>query len=144
PVSNNNDVSTSGKKKQAEVSRQEVNNSNSFDAFNSIENDDDLDKIDKLERQILDGKLMFMDDDGNALVPTGNADSDSVMGVVFDETTNLMASTSFKGGSDKCYGTNSLLEQLRETNCDDDYDPYDAIYMKVMIFLITFRLFVMI
>ncbi|GJR89068.1 retrovirus-related pol polyprotein from transposon TNT 1-94 [Tanacetum coccineum] len=149
PVSNNNDVSTSGKKKQAEVSRQDVSNSNSFDAFNSIENDDDLDKIDKLERQILDGKLMnvdddgnalvptgnadsdsvmgpmFVDDDGNALVPTGNANSDSVMGVVFDETTNLMASTSFKGGSDKCYGTNSLLEQLRETNCDDDYDPLD-------------------
>ncbi|GJZ40903.1 hypothetical protein Tco_0587789 [Tanacetum coccineum] len=81
PVFNKNGASTSGKKKQAEVSRQEVNNSNPFDALNSIENDDNLgtngrnsksagngslnvthgsssntpiiDKIDKLERQIL-------------------------------------------------------------------------------------------
>nr|GFA04754.1 RNA-directed DNA polymerase, eukaryota [Tanacetum cinerariifolium] len=54
------------------------------------------DKIDKLERQILDGKLMFMDDDGNPLVHTGNVDSDSEVEVVFDETANLMALTSFK------------------------------------------------
>ncbi|GKA69168.1 hypothetical protein Tco_0775232 [Tanacetum coccineum] len=95
PVFNKNGASTSGKKKQAKVSRQEVNNLNPFDALNSIENDDNLgtngrnsksagkgslnvahgsssntpiiDKIDKLERQILDGKLMFVDDDGNHL-----------------------------------------------------------------------------
>nr|GEU41862.1 retrotransposable element Tf2 [Tanacetum cinerariifolium] len=35
-------VSTGGNKKQVEVSRQEVNNSNPFDALNSIENDDEL------------------------------------------------------------------------------------------------------
>ncbi|GJZ46111.1 hypothetical protein Tco_0593707 [Tanacetum coccineum] len=45
--------------------------------------------------------------------------------VVFDETTNLMASMRFKGGSDKGYGINSLLKQWRETKRDDDYDPYD-------------------
>ncbi|GKE66923.1 hypothetical protein Tco_1521084, partial [Tanacetum coccineum] len=43
---------------------------------------------------------MFVDDDGNLLVPTGNLDSDSEVEVVFDETANLMASTNFKGGSD--------------------------------------------
>ncbi|GJY86501.1 nucleotide-diphospho-sugar transferase [Tanacetum coccineum] len=135
------------------VSREKVSNSNPFDALNSVEDDNDLgmnegnsksagkgssnlahgsssntpiiDKIDKLERQIFDGKLMFVDDDGNPLVPTGNVDSDNEMEVLFDETTNLMASTSFKGGSDKGYGTNSLLKQLRETKRDDDYDPYD-------------------
>ncbi|GKB80123.1 hypothetical protein Tco_0947018 [Tanacetum coccineum] len=46
---------------------------------------------------------MFVDDDGNPLVPTGNLDSDSEVEVVFDETTNLMASTNFKGGSDRGY-----------------------------------------
>nr|GEW25586.1 hypothetical protein [Tanacetum cinerariifolium] len=61
-------------------------------------------------RGILDSKLKFMDDDGNPLVPMGNVDSDSEMEVVFDETTNLMASTSFKGGSDRGNGTNSPLE----------------------------------
>nr|GEV03896.1 putative reverse transcriptase domain-containing protein [Tanacetum cinerariifolium] len=116
--------SISGKKKQDEVSRQEVSNSNPFDGLNLIENDDDLgmnrgisksagkgslnmahgsssntpiiDKIKKLERQMLDGKLMFMDDDGNMLVPMSNVDSESEVEVVFDETTNLMASTSLK------------------------------------------------
>ncbi|GJU22172.1 ribonuclease H-like domain-containing protein [Tanacetum coccineum] len=105
PVSIKNDASTSGKKKQAEVSRQEVSNSNPFDMLNSIENDDDL--------------------DGNPLVPTGNVDSESEVKVVFDETTNLMTSTSFKGGSDRCYGINSLLEQWRKSKRDDYYDPYD-------------------
>ncbi|GKA91066.1 putative endopeptidase, NLPC/P60 domain, LRAT-like domain protein, partial [Tanacetum coccineum] len=84
-----------------------------------------IDKTDKLERQILDGKLMFMDDDGNLLVATGNVDSENDVEVVFDETTNLMASMRFKGGSDKGYGINSLLKQWRETKRDDDYDPYD-------------------
>ncbi|GKE49231.1 hypothetical protein Tco_1480489 [Tanacetum coccineum] len=35
-------VITSGKKKQLSLSRQEVSNSNSFDALNSVENDNDL------------------------------------------------------------------------------------------------------
>nr|GEV19488.1 zinc knuckle CX2CX4HX4C [Tanacetum cinerariifolium] len=146
-------TNTSGKKKQDVVPRQEVSNSNPFVALNSIENDDDLgtnegnlksagkgslkvvygsssntpilDKIDKLKLQILDGKLMLVDDDGNPLVPTSSVDSESEVEVVFDETVNLMASTTFKGGSDRCYGTNSLLEQGRETKRDEDYDPYD-------------------
>nr|GEU70451.1 hypothetical protein [Tanacetum cinerariifolium] len=83
------------------------------------------DKIDKLERQILDDKLMFVDDDGNLLVPTGNVDSDSEVKVVFDDTVNLMASTSFEGVSDRGYGINSLLEQWRMTKQDDHYDSYD-------------------
>nr|GEW93768.1 hypothetical protein [Tanacetum cinerariifolium] len=67
-----------------------------------------IDKMDKLEHQILDGKLMFVDDDGNLLVPTGNVDNESEVEVVFDETTNLMVSTSSKGGNDRGYGNNSL------------------------------------
>ncbi|GKC97313.1 cytokinin dehydrogenase 3-like protein, partial [Tanacetum coccineum] len=116
-----------GKKKQVEASRQEVSNSNPFDTLNSIKNDDVLgtnggnsksagkgslnvvhgsssntliiDKIDKLERQILDGKLVFVADDGNSLV----------LRVI----------------SDRGYDTNSLLEQWRKTKQNDDYDPYN-------------------
>nr|GEW70494.1 ribonuclease H-like domain-containing protein [Tanacetum cinerariifolium] len=120
-VSNKNDASTSGKKKQAEVSRQEVSNSSPFDALILIENDDDLDKNDKLEGQMVDGKILYVDDDGNTLVSTGNVDSE----MVFDENANLMASTSFKCENDRGYGTNSLLKQWRKTKRDDDYDPYD-------------------
>ncbi|GJR78423.1 ribonuclease H-like domain-containing protein [Tanacetum coccineum] len=44
-----------------------------------------IDMIDKLERQIIDCKLMLVHDDGNLLVPTGNVDSESEVEVVFDE-----------------------------------------------------------
>nr|GEW62312.1 hypothetical protein [Tanacetum cinerariifolium]GEY66182.1 hypothetical protein [Tanacetum cinerariifolium] len=113
PVSNKVSDNISGKKKQAKLSSQEVSNSNPFDALNCVEDDDD-----DLAHTILDGKLTFVDDDGNPLymnVPKGNEDSESEMKVVFDETANLMASMSLKGGSDSGYGTNSLFEQWRET-----------------------------
>ncbi|GJS96301.1 hypothetical protein Tco_0803269 [Tanacetum coccineum] len=58
-------------------------------------------------------------------VTKGNEDSKSEVEVVFDETANLMASTSLKGRSDRGYDTNSLLEQWMETKRDDDYNPYD-------------------
>ncbi|GJW90426.1 hypothetical protein Tco_0167979 [Tanacetum coccineum] len=133
-------------KKQAELSSQKVSNANPFDALNSIEDGDDMgtngensklagkeslnvghgsfnntpiiEKIDKLERQILDGKLTFVDDDGKPLykvVTKGNEDSESEVEVMFYEIANLMASTSLKGGSDRGYGINSMLEQWRET-----------------------------
>ncbi|GKC44239.1 hypothetical protein Tco_1061961 [Tanacetum coccineum] len=56
----------------------------------------------------------------------GIVESDSKVEVVFDETANLRISTSGKDGSDKGYGTNSLLEQWRDSYPDnDDYDLYD-------------------
>ncbi|GKD11810.1 putative reverse transcriptase domain-containing protein [Tanacetum coccineum] len=69
-----NSVSTSGKKKQARLSRQDVSNSNPFNALNSIENDEDLafsipnttplaEMFNNLERQMLVGKLMLIDED---------------------------------------------------------------------------------
>nr|GEX66296.1 hypothetical protein [Tanacetum cinerariifolium] len=71
-------------------------------------------------------KLRFVDDDENPLVSTGIADSDSEVKMIFDETANLRLSTSGKDGSDKGYGTNSLLEHWRDSYPDnDDYDPYD-------------------
>ncbi|GKF52705.1 hypothetical protein Tco_0159615 [Tanacetum coccineum] len=83
-------------------------------------------KIDKIERQIGEGKLRMLDNDGNPLVPTSIVESDSEVEVVFDETANLRISMSGKDGSDKSYGTNSLLEQWRDSYPDnDDYDPYD-------------------
>ncbi|GKB49547.1 hypothetical protein Tco_0900300 [Tanacetum coccineum] len=72
--------------------------------------------IDKLERRILDGKLAFVNDDGKPLykfVTKSNEDSESKAEVVLNETVNLMASTSLKGGSNRGYDTNSLLEQWR-------------------------------
>ncbi|GKD37499.1 hypothetical protein Tco_1257706 [Tanacetum coccineum] len=118
-VSNKNDTSISGKKKQVEVSRQVVSNSNPFNALNSIENDDDFgtngvtsssistthiaEMIDKFERQLIEGKLLLVDDDEKPLpkvVSTINADGDNEVKEV-------------------------LWEKLKETKRDDDYDPND-------------------
>nr|GEV28254.1 hypothetical protein [Tanacetum cinerariifolium] len=84
----------------------------------NIDNDEEFasntpigEKINKVERQICESKLRLLDNGGNQLVPMGIVESDSEVEVLFDETANLSISTSGKDGSDKCYGTNSLLEQ---------------------------------
>nr|GEW19535.1 hypothetical protein [Tanacetum cinerariifolium] len=97
-----------------------VNNeaTSSGSSFMNIDNDGEFAsntpigaKIEKIERQIGKGKLRLLDNDGNPLVPTGIIESDSEVKVIFDETVNLRIPTSDKDGSDKGYGTNSLLEQ---------------------------------
>ncbi|GKA14948.1 retrovirus-related pol polyprotein from transposon TNT 1-94 [Tanacetum coccineum] len=80
-------------------STKEVSKSNRFEVLTSVDNDVDL------------GKLRFLDNDGNPIVPTGIMDSDSKVEVLFDETANLRLPTSGKDRSDKGYGTYSLLEQ---------------------------------
>ncbi|GJT57853.1 cytokinin dehydrogenase 3-like protein [Tanacetum coccineum] len=112
-----------------------VNNeaTSSGSLFMHVDNDGEFasntpigEKIDNIERQICEGKLRLLDNDGNLLVSKGIVESDSEMKVVFDETANLRILTSGKDGSDKGYGTNSLLEQWRDSYPDnDDYDPYD-------------------
>nr|GEY37860.1 hypothetical protein [Tanacetum cinerariifolium] len=109
-VSNKNGYNISGKRKQAEVSRQEVRNSNSFDALNTINNEDGVEMIDKFERQLIEEKLFLVDDDGKPLqkvISTVNANSDSEVKGVFDEHATSMASTGLKRGRDCGYGTNS-------------------------------------
>ncbi|GKB38490.1 beta-caryophyllene synthase, partial [Tanacetum coccineum] len=136
PVSKKSTANTFGKKMNNSESTKEVSKSNPFEVLTSVDNDVDLgtnrgvsnsadkgtnnvsysntpigEKIDKIERQICEGKLWFVDDDWNPLVPTCIVESDSEVEVVFDETTNLRILTSGKDESDKGYGTNNLLEQ---------------------------------
>ncbi|GJY86242.1 ATPase, F1/V1/A1 complex, alpha/beta subunit [Tanacetum coccineum] len=114
PVSKKSTANSGVKKKNNSESTKVVSKSNPFKVLTSVDNDMDL------------GKLMFVDDDGNPIIPTNTMDSDSEVEVVFDETTNIRLSTSGKDGSDKGYGTNSLLEQWKDSYPDnDDYDPYD-------------------
>ncbi|GJS46334.1 hypothetical protein Tco_0596455 [Tanacetum coccineum] len=85
-------------------------------------------RIDKFERQMIEGKLLLVDDDGKSLpksVSTVNVNCDSEVEEVFNEHIGFMTSTTLKSGSESEYGTKSLLEQLRETKRDDDYNPYD-------------------
>nr|GFB01035.1 hypothetical protein [Tanacetum cinerariifolium] len=69
-------------------------------------------KIDKLERRILDGKLMSVDDDGKPLYKADsmvNVDSDNEVEEVFHEPIGFVASTSLKSDSESGYDTKSLL-----------------------------------
>ncbi|GJW62065.1 putative reverse transcriptase domain-containing protein [Tanacetum coccineum] len=71
-----------------------------------------IEKIDKLELELLDRKLMFVDDDGKSLYKVdsmGILDSDSEMEEVYNVTTSFMDSISLKSGSDSGYGTNSFF-----------------------------------
>ncbi|GKB82603.1 cytokinin dehydrogenase 3-like protein [Tanacetum coccineum] len=129
-VLKNPNASSSGNKKKGTVNNGATP---SGSTFMNIDNDGEFasntpigEKIDKIERQIGEGNLRLLDNDGNPLVPTGIMESDSEVEVVFDETANLKISTSGKDGSDKGYGTNSLLKQWRDSYPDnDDFDPYD-------------------
>ncbi|GJZ21375.1 hypothetical protein Tco_0558414 [Tanacetum coccineum] len=110
PVSNKNGASTSGKKKQAEVSRQEKGLT-----------------IDLKEKRLKGNFFLWMMKGRRyrMLFSTVNADSDSEVEEVFDKHTTFMASKGLKSGSDSGYGTNSLWKQRRKTKRVDDYDPYD-------------------
>ncbi|GKD29141.1 hypothetical protein Tco_1239919 [Tanacetum coccineum] len=76
-----------------------------------------LKKINKLERQILDEKLMLVDDDGKPLNKVDydpvNSDSNSGVEVADDETAQFMASG--------CAND----ERLYEDKDDDIYNTYD-------------------
>ncbi|GKD35580.1 hypothetical protein Tco_1251089, partial [Tanacetum coccineum] len=124
PVSDRNNDSSSGKKKQAIVASKEVNLSNPFDMLNSVEKDDDLgtnrghsksaENGPDSNVQMIDEKITLLDDDGKPLskvVSTENADSDYEVEDVVDDHAIFMASTVLKRGDDSRYGTNSLLEQ---------------------------------
>ncbi|GJY68651.1 hypothetical protein Tco_0471633 [Tanacetum coccineum] len=84
-INRSRNKSSSGTKKQAGLTRQEASTSNSFDALNTVENDDELGlhprylvvqyyplalRINDLERKMLDGKLVLMDDDGKPQEPS--------------------------------------------------------------------------
>nr|GEU56640.1 hypothetical protein [Tanacetum cinerariifolium] len=131
PVTQKPNASSSGNKKNGVEPTVEGTSSGSY--FMHIDNDAEFasntpicEKINKIERQIGEGKLRLLDNDENPLLSTGSVESDSEVEVVFDDTANLMISTSGKDGSDKGYGTNSFLEQWRDSYPNnDDYDPYD-------------------
>ncbi|GJV93117.1 reverse transcriptase domain-containing protein, partial [Tanacetum coccineum] len=83
-----------------------------------------VEKINKLEKLIIDGKITLVDDEGKPLEKvdySGDHDNEDEVEPVDHGMTSFLASEMVG-----CC-TNSLLEQLRETyeNADYDYDPYD-------------------
>ncbi|GJR16712.1 hypothetical protein Tco_0965239 [Tanacetum coccineum] len=89
--------------------------------------------INDVERKMLDGKLVLLDDDRKPLTPKvdnpANADNEYEVDELFNETASFFASTSFevnkssKSGSG--VGNKSLYEQWKETYIEDPYDDDD-------------------
>ncbi|GJV64296.1 hypothetical protein Tco_1475124 [Tanacetum coccineum] len=80
-------------------------------------------KIDKIEKLIIDGKVTLVDHEGKPLEKvdySGDYDSEPEVASINNEMANFLAK---KDG----YGTQSLLEQWKESyeNDDYEYDPYD-------------------
>nr|GEW62575.1 U5 small nuclear ribonucleoprotein helicase [Tanacetum cinerariifolium] len=90
-------------------------------------------RINDIEIQILDGKLVLVNDDGKPLKPTVDdlldADSDSEVDEVFNETASFMASRSYKVNksykSTSGVGNKSLYEKWKEAYNEDPYDDDD-------------------
>ncbi|GKD28369.1 putative reverse transcriptase domain-containing protein, partial [Tanacetum coccineum] len=118
PVGSKNDVEPTTK----------VSNSNLFNVLNSVENDMDLGTnggtSNLFEKLIIDGKVIFVDDEGKPVKNVDypiDQDSEDETASVDNDVARSMASENVG------FGTNSLLEQWRDTyeNDDYDYDPYD-------------------
>ncbi|GKC53584.1 putative reverse transcriptase domain-containing protein, partial [Tanacetum coccineum] len=122
-VSKKNNINTSGKKKK------DVEANSSGSSFwntesSSISTTPIVEKIDKLEKLIIDRKIKLVDDEGKPLKKVdypGDHDSEDEVAPVDNEM------ESFLGSKRVGYGNNSLLEQWRDTyeNADYEYDPYD-------------------
>ncbi|GJY50181.1 hypothetical protein Tco_0440137 [Tanacetum coccineum] len=115
PVSNKNNANTSGKKNKDAESKKELvsKGANSGGSpsdhrvfhveSSSTSTTPVVERIDKLERQIIDGKLTLVDDDENPLpkvVSMVNEDSDSEVEDVFNKHAGFMASTGLKRGNE--------------------------------------------
>ncbi|GJZ68264.1 hypothetical protein Tco_0631504 [Tanacetum coccineum] len=140
PVSTKPTANTSGNKKNDVEPTKMISNLNPFDVLTSVENDMDLgtngglqictnttpivEKIGKIEKLIIDGKVTLVDDKGEPVKKvdySGDHDSEDEVASVDNDMAHSMASE--KVG----FSTKSLLEQRRDTyeNDDYDYDPYD-------------------
>ncbi|GKD60621.1 retrotransposon protein, putative, ty1-copia subclass [Tanacetum coccineum] len=129
PVSKKPTASPSGNKKKGVAHTNEVSNSNPFDVLNSIDNDVEFStngglQIWKFEDLLIDWQAILVDEAGNPLKKVecpGDYDSEDEVASVDNDMTRSLASERVG------FGTQSLLEQWRDSygNGDFDEDPYD-------------------
>ncbi|GJV37900.1 hypothetical protein Tco_1410377 [Tanacetum coccineum] len=90
-------------------------------------------KIDKIERLIINGKVTFVDDEGKPLEKVDSLrdyDSEDEVASVYYEMASFLAKKDD-------YGTNSLVEQWKETYENGNLCAYDS-YVNIMLFDFTF------
>ncbi|GJR52083.1 hypothetical protein Tco_1402604 [Tanacetum coccineum] len=151
-VSKKNNDNTSGNKKKDAEPTLEVSNSNLFDVLNSVENDVDLGTnggtLNLASKKATSSGSSFrnvtlVNDEGKPLIKvnfSGDHDSEDEVASVDNDMTNFMASKK------DSYGTNSLLEQWKESyaNGDYDFDPYDDDMYEGQDILTTFKIYAII
>ncbi|GKB43602.1 hypothetical protein Tco_0888544 [Tanacetum coccineum] len=118
PVPKNPNASSSGNKKKVVEPTIEATSSGS--SFININNDGEFSsntpiakKIDKIERQICEGKLRLLDNNGNPLVPTGIVESDSEL-----ERDSYPDNDDYDPYDDDMYENHDLSKHLHSI-CDD-------------------------
>ncbi|GJS80903.1 retrotransposon protein, putative, ty1-copia subclass, partial [Tanacetum coccineum] len=128
-------VSFSGNKKKGVKPTIEVSNSNSFDVLNSVDNDVEfdnsssgttpiIDKIGKFEDLLTSGQAILVDKAGNHLKKVEFSDEYDSEDEVASIDNDMARSMAFERVD---FGTQSLLEQWRDSYGNGDYDdnPYD-------------------
>ncbi|GKB68823.1 hypothetical protein Tco_0930235 [Tanacetum coccineum] len=110
-------ASSSGNKKTHVEPTNEVSDSNPFEFLNSVDNDVELDLL-------MDGQTILVDEAGNPLKKVeypSDYDSEDEVASADNDMARFMASERVD------FGTQSLLEQWRDSYGNDDYDedPYD-------------------
>ncbi|GJT99978.1 peptidase S10, serine carboxypeptidase, alpha/beta hydrolase fold protein [Tanacetum coccineum] len=124
-IENDVDLGTNGETSNLASNKANSGGSSSWNVEASSTNTTpNVDKIDKYEKLIIDGKVSLVDDEGKPLKKVAypdDHDSEDEVESVDNDMTHFMASERVG------FGTNSLLEQWRDTyeNVDYDYDPYD-------------------
>ncbi|GJZ77851.1 hypothetical protein Tco_0642523 [Tanacetum coccineum] len=134
-VSKKNSASSSGTKKNYEVSRKMTSSTNPFDVLNTIEEGDELgsssSNSSKKVVQDVAGSVSGSPSNTPLVARINdleiNEDNDSEMEEVYDETATYMASTSFNvnKASKSDRGDKSLYEQWKESHGEDPYDDDD-------------------
>ncbi|GJR10392.1 ribonuclease H-like domain-containing protein [Tanacetum coccineum] len=84
-------------------------------------------------KQILEGKLVLVDDDRKPIDKVdyaGNTGSEDKVEPIDNETTSFLGIKTNGVG----YGIRSLFKQWRDAVVDDDYDPYDDMYESQDVF----------
>ncbi|GKA88628.1 RNA-directed DNA polymerase, eukaryota, reverse transcriptase zinc-binding domain protein [Tanacetum coccineum] len=128
PVPKKPTASPSGNKKKGVAHTNEVSNSNPFDVLNSVDNDVDFGTNGGTTNLVNNGLIqvdpILMDEADNPLKKVecpGDYDSEDEVASVDNDMTRSLASERVG------FGTQSLLEQWRDSYANGDYDedPYD-------------------
>ncbi|GJR31090.1 hypothetical protein Tco_1107322 [Tanacetum coccineum] len=124
-VENDDDLGTNGGSSNLASNKADSKGSSFWNVgSSSLSTTPIVEKIDKIEKRIIDGQVTLVDDEGKPMEKVdylGDHDSEDEVASIDNDMANFLASENVG------YGNNSLLEQWRDSygNGDYNFDPYD-------------------